>query len=145
MVLLEGHLCRFIRDRSYLCRTQAGAALNPHLRGPSFFTCKEDSGRLFCGLVGVVQPLSRVRLLVIPWTAACQASVSFTICQNLLKLMFIESVMSSNHLIFCPPLLLHLQSVPAPGSFQMSQFFASGGQSIGASASASVLPMNSQD
>ena len=52
--------------------------------------------------------------------------------------------MPSNHLILGLPLLL-LQSFPASGSFQMSQLFTSGGQSIGASASASVLPMNIQD
>ena len=61
------------------------------------------------------------------------------------KFMSIKSVMPSNHLILCRPLLCHLQSFPASGSFQMSQFFASGGQSTGVSASASVLPMNSQD
>ena len=53
--------------------------------------------------------------------------------------------MPSNHLILCQPLLLHLQSFPASRSFQMSQFFTSGGQSIGVSASTSVLPMNIQD
>ena len=51
----------------------------------------------------------------------------------------------SNHLIICRPLLFHIQSFPASKSFPMSQFFASGGQSIGVSASASVLPMNIQD
>ena len=59
--------------------------------------------------------------------------------------MPIESVMPSNHLILCRPLLLRLQSFWASGSFQMSHLFASGGQSIGVSASASVLPMNTQD
>ena len=54
----------------------------------------------------VVQLLSRVRLLATPWTAAQQASLSFTISLSLLKLMFIESVMTSNHLILCHPLLL---------------------------------------
>ena len=53
--------------------------------------------------------------------------------------------MSSNLLILCHPLLLRLQSFPASGSFPMSQFFTSGGQRIGVSASASVLPMNIQD
>ena len=53
-----------------------------------------------------VQSLSRVRLFVTPWTAACQASLSITNSQSLLKLMSIESVMPSNHLIFCHPLLL---------------------------------------
>ena len=53
-----------------------------------------------------VQPLSRVWLFVTPWTAAHQASLSITNSQSLLKLMSIESVMTSNHLILCPPLLL---------------------------------------
>ena len=137
-----------------------------------------------------------------PWTEARQASVSFTITQSLLKFMSIESVMASNHLILCRPLLLlpsvfpsirvfsnksdlcirwpkywsfclsigpsndysglisfkidwfdllvvqgtlkSLQSFPASGSFLMSRLFTSGGQDIGASASASVLPMNFQ-
>ena len=52
-----------------------------------------------------VQSLSRVRLFATPWTAARQASLSFTILQSFLKLMSIESVMSSNHLIICHPLL----------------------------------------
>ena len=60
------------------------------------------------------------------------------------KLMSIESVMPSNHLILCRP-LLPPSIFPASRSFQMSQFFTSGGQSIGVSASASVLPMNNQD
>ena len=59
--------------------------------------------------------------------------------------MSIKSVMPSSHLILYCPLLLLLQSFPASGSFPMSQFFASSGQRIGVSASASVLPMNSQD
>ena len=53
-----------------------------------------------------VQSLSRVRLFAIPWTAARQASLSFTVSQPLLKLMSIESIMPSNHLILCCPLLL---------------------------------------
>ena len=53
----------------------------------------------------VVQLLSRVRLFVTPWTAACQASLSFTLSQSLLKLVSIESVMPSNHLILYHPLL----------------------------------------
>jgi len=53
-----------------------------------------------------VQLLSRVRLLAMPWTAACQTSLSITNSQSLLKLMSIESVMPSNHLILCCPLLL---------------------------------------
>ena len=54
----------------------------------------------------VFQSLSRVQLFVTPWTAACQASLSFTVSQDLLKFMSIDSVMLSNHLILCCPLLL---------------------------------------
>ena len=61
---------------------------------------------LYILLLFVVQSLSQVWLFVTPWTAACQASLSFTISQSLLKLMSIESVMLSNHLILCHPLLL---------------------------------------
>ena len=72
--------------------------------------------------------------------------VSLTISQSLLKFMAIESVMLSNHLILCLQTFSScLQSFPASGYFQMSQFFTSGGQSIRVSASASVLPMNTQD
>ena len=152
-----------------------------------------------------VQSLSRVWLFATPWTAAWQASLSITNSWSLLKLMSIESVMPSNHLILCCPLLLLLsiipsissvqfshsavsdslqphepqqarppcppptpgvhpdpcplsrwchptisssvvpfsscrQSFPTSGYFQMSQLFTSGGQSIGVSASTSVLP-----
>ena len=82
---------------------------------------------------------------VTPWAAAHQASLSITNSQSLLKLLFIESMMLSNHLILCCPLLLPPQSLPASGSFQMSQLFTSGGQRIGVSASTSVLPMNTKD
>ena len=56
--------------------------------------------------VVVVQVLSCVGLLATPWTSACRASLSITLSQSLLKLMSIESVMPSNHLILCNPLLL---------------------------------------
>ena len=75
-----------------------------------------------------------------------QASLSITNSQSLLKLMYTESVMPSNHLILCHPLLLPPSIFPSiRGFMQKSQLFASGGQSIGVSASASVLPMNTQD
>ena len=80
-----------------------------------------------------------------PWTATRQASLSITNSQSLLKFMSIESVMPSNHLIHCYPLILPPSYFPASGSCQMSQFFASGGQSIWVSASASVNPMSIQD
>ena len=95
-------------------------------------------------LICSVQSLSCVRLFVTPWTAACQASLSIINSQNLLKFMSIESVMPSNHLILSSPSPPTF-SLSQHQSFQMSQFFASGGQSIGLSASASVPPMNIQD
>ena len=75
--------------------------------------------------------------------AAHQAFLSITNSWSLLKLMSIESVRPSNHLILCRPFSSNPQSFLASGSFQMSQFFASGGHNIGISAS--VLPMNIQD
>ena len=86
-----------------------------------------------------VQLLSRVQLVATPWTAAHQASLSITNSQSLLKLTSIELVMPSNHLILCRSLLL------LPSIFPSIRVFASGGQSIGVPASASVLPMNIQD
>ena len=72
-----------------------------------------------------VQSLSRVLLFVTPWAATCQASLSIINSQSLLKLMSIESVMTSNHLILCRPLILLPSTFPASGSFLMSQLFAS--------------------
>ena len=71
-------------------------------------------------------------------------SQSFTISWSLLRFVFIESMMLSNHLILYCPLLFCLQSFPASGSFPMSWLFTSGGQSIGTSASAPDLPVNIQ-
>ena len=92
-----------------------------------------------------VQALSHVLLSVTPWTAAHQASLSITNSRSLLKLMSIESVMPSNHLILCRPLLLPPSIFPSIRVFSNELFFASGGQSIRVSASTSVLPMNTQD
>ena len=89
-----------------------------------------------------VQSLHHVWLFATPWTAACHASLSFTISWILLKLMSIAWVMPYHHLILCCLLILLPSTFTASGSFQMSQLFASGGQRIGVSASASVLPMN---
>ena len=92
-----------------------------------------------------VQSLSCGWLFVTPWIAARQASLSFTSSKSPPKPMSIESVMPSNHLILCRPYLLLPSIFPASGSFPMSRLFAWGGQSIGVSASTSVLPMNTQD
>ena len=95
-------------------------------------------------VVAVVQSLCHVQLTATTWTTACQASQPITSCQSLLKLLSIELVIPSNHALLCHPLLLLPQSFPASGSFLMSRLFTSGGQRIGASAWASVLPMNIQ-
>ena len=92
-------------------------------------------------LVVVVQSLSHVWLFATPWTAARQASLSFTVSQSVLKLMSIKSVMPSNHLILCHPLLLP-SVFPSIRVVPTELLFTAGGQSIGASAS--VLPMNIQ-
>ena len=95
--------------------------------------------------ISSVQSFNPVRLFATPWTAARQASLSITNSQSPPKPMSIESVshpaISSSVVPFssCP------QSFPASESFQMSQLFTSGGQNIGVSASASVLPVNTQD
>ena len=94
-------------------------------------------------LFSSVQLLSHVRLFATPWTAACQAScpsptprVHPNPCPSS---WWHHPTILSSVMPFCP------QSFPTSGSFQMSQLFASGGQSIGVSASTSVLPMNNQD
>ena len=104
-----------------------------------FFLNSSNSG------IVIVQSLSHVQLFVTPWTAAHQASLSFTMSQSLLKLLSIESVMPTNISSSVVPFSSSLQSFPASGSFLMSRLFESGGQSIGASASASVFPVNTQD
>ena len=86
-----------------------------------------------------------VQLFVTPWTAACQASLSITNSQSLPKRMSIKLVMASNHLTLCHPLLLLPSIIPSIRVFSSDSVFSTGGQSIGASASASVLPMNIQD
>ena len=96
-------------------------------------------------LFSSAQSLIRVRLFATPWIAARQASLSVTNFRSSLKLcpssQWCHPAISSSGVPFssCP------KSLAASGSFPMSQLFAQGGQSIGVSASASVLPMNIQD
>ena len=103
-----------------------------HQLGPS------SSSSCFCGCYSVSKLCPT---LCDPMATAHQASLSFTISLNLLKLMSVESVMPSNHLIFCRPLLFLLQSFPAPGTLPVSQFFTSGGQNYW-SFSFSISPSN---
>ena len=89
---------------------RAGYPVGTQLRELSLFLSSRDKcprpslPGLF--LIVVIQSLSCVQLFVIPWIAASQAALSFTISWSLLRLMSIKSVMPSNHLILCRPLLL---------------------------------------
>ena len=89
--------------------------------------------------------LSRVRLFVTRWTAACQASLSITNSWSPPKLTSIESVMPSNHLILCHPLFLLPPIFPGIRVFSNESLFSLDGQSIRVSASTSVLPVNTQN
>ena len=73
--------------------------------------------RVYLMVVVIVQSLSHVWLFATPWTAACQASLSFTISWSLLKLMSIESVLPSSHLVLCRPLLLLPSIFPSIRAF----------------------------
>ena len=92
-----------------------------------------------------VQLLSYVRLFVTPWTAAHQASLSITNSQSLLKLMSSESVMPSNHLILCHPLLLLPSIFPSIRIFSSESVFCIKWPKYWSLTSASVLPVNIQD
>ena len=91
--------------------------------------------------ISSVQSLSHVWPFATPWTTAHQASLSITNSQSLLKLIPSSHLYHPTISFSVVPFSFCLQSFPASRSFPMSQFFPSGGQSIGASASASVLPM----
>ena len=93
--------------------------------------------------LAVVQSFSHVQLCD-PMGCSTQVSLSLTTSWSLLKPMSSESKMPSNHLILCHPLLLLPSVFPSIKVFPMSWLFTSGGQSTGASASISVLPMNNQ-
>ena len=102
--------------------------LNPgllHYRQTLYHLSKQRSPKLKYQF-STVQFLSCIQLFVTPWTAACQASLSITNQQKLFRLMYIESVMPSNHLILCVPFSSCLQSFPASESFPMRQFFTLG-------------------
>ena len=126
----------------YLRRTVAGGKIDKRLSkrlAPQRSRGRTYNGR---GKLSSLLWLSCVQYFVTPWTAAGQASLSITNSQSSLKLMFIESVVPSNHLILCHPLLLPPSIFPSIKSFPRRLFSATGGQSIRVSSSASVLPMN---
>ena len=118
--------------QSYCCSV---AKSRPTLSNPMDSSMPGSSLLHYLLVVVVVQLLSCIWLFVTPWTAACQAFLSFTISWSLLKLKSIESVMPFNHLIFYHPCSSCHQSFPASGSFLKMKLFASGGQTIGALAS----------
>ena len=136
-------ICAFFHTGYFLLQTltcQVTLTLKIYLYTPIhlhiYYKCKVDSS---------VQPLSHVQLFATPWIAVCQAPYSSpdpgAYSNSCLSNQWCHPIISSSiiHLSSC------LHSFPALGSFPMSQFFASGSQSIGVSASASVLPMNIQD
>ena len=92
-----------------------------------------------------VQLLSHVQLFETPWTAACQASLSITNSQSLLKPMSIESVMPSNHLILCCPLLLPLSILPSIRVFFNESVLHVRWVKYWSLSLTSVFPMNIQD
>ena len=137
--------CRYTRASGSGKCTVSGLACGKPLAGTCFILILLALRVWVLSFISLVQSLSRVRLFVTPWTAACQLpclSPTPGVCSNSCSSSrWCHPTISSSviHFSFC------LQPFPASGSFQMSQFFASGGQSIGASASASVLPINIED
>ena len=128
------------------CLSQAPKIELPH--GAGGMSLQYGGGKMVLSQFSQsVHSLSCVQLFATPWTAARQGSRSITNSQSLLKLMSIKLVMPFSHLILCHPLLLLASIFPSIRVFffffPMSQFFALGRQSIGASAS--VLPMTIQN
>ena len=118
---------------------------NPRKRPFPSCSCLEKltiQGSMEGNFTVIFEPLNPVRLFATPWTAAHEDSLSFTISRSLLKFITTVLVMPTNCLILCCPLLLLPSIFPSIRSFPMSWLFTSGGQSVGASASA--LPMNIQ-
>ena len=121
-----------------ICETEFSHILPTHALGWRWESLNTEM------VISSVQSLSRVQLFAIPWTAVRQASLSITNSQaysnSCPSRQWCYPTISSSVIPFSC-----LQSFPASRSFQMSQFLESGGQNIGVSASASVLPMNIQD
>ena len=108
------HLQTFLASGSWRSKRLSGWSFSvvQHVR---HLSASPDWGPFSIGVqFSSVQSLSHVQLSETPWTAACQASLSITNSQSLLKLMSIDSVMPSNHLILCCPLFLltHSSSIP---------------------------------
>ena len=111
----------------------------------TFRQCRKECSWVAAQLCFLWKLQNRVQLFATPWTAASQASLSITNSWSPPKPISIESVMSSNHLILCHPLLLLPSIFPSIRVFLNESALCIRWQRIGASASASVLPMNIQD
>ena len=149
MVVCYNHEPIWIHHNQGPPRLHQGSFSGIHLMGLTLwkhrvFHCSKNP---LCSTysVLVVQLLSRVQLFAIPWTSARQDSLSFTISLSLLKLMSIESVIPSNHLILCCHLLSCPQSFPASESFPMSQLVASVAKVLELQLQHQSFPMNIQD
>ena len=134
------------------CQQRSSVSVTEPNRSVHLMCCKANLLTLGCGegkhrvywKAPSVQLLSHGWLFATLWTAACQASLSITNSQSLLQPMSIESAMPCSNLILCRPLLL-LSIFPSIRVFTNESVLCIRGQSIGASASASVLSMNTQD
>ena len=125
------------RSRRDRCKNEVSIQHRPSPGSVTWLNCLWESFRKFLGgfILGKYGPLllllfsllSHVQFFVTPWTAACQASLSFTISQSFLKLMSIESMMASNPFILCNTFSSCPQSFQASGSSPVSQIFPSGG------------------
>ena len=126
-----------------------GLSLSSWPRDRSHVSCISSTGRQILyhctTCLSSVHSLSPVQQFAVPQTAACQCSLTITNTQSLLKLMSFELVRPSNHLILCYHFLLLPSIFPSIRDFSDDQPFLPGDQSIGVSASTSVLPMSIQD
>ena len=95
-----------------------------HTHSPQEQTYGYQRGKVGDGINSGSSVTQSLRLFATPWTAAHEASLSITNSRSLLRLMSIKSVMPSNHLILCHPLLLLPSIFPSTGSFPMSLFFS---------------------
>ena len=130
---------RFSQPRDWIC-ISCGSCI-----AGQFFTTEPPGKPLMAAQFSSVQSLSRVQLFAIPWITACQASLSITSSRSLLKPMSIKSVMPSSYLIFCRPLLL-LPLIPhSIRVFSNESTLCMRWPKYWSFASASVLPMNTQD
>ena len=148
-LIIESVLIWACYQGSYRLQASAEALPRPRIGVrpvPVYKLCISTLSKLMDAQFSSVQSLSRVQLFAAPWITARQVSLPITNSRSSLKLMCIESVMASSHLILCRPLLLlH----PIPPSISLFQWVNSSHEvakaETGVSVLASVLPMNTQD